>query len=495
MTHGDPVGSQERWVLAASARILDTRDALTVLGAIGDAREFLGSSAGFARAVLGMLRAPTSRVELLADLAARADDDVDPKIVDDLLGILESIGAIERVGDPPARAAAPRRAATRPRRIVLGVSGAIQAVEVPRLVFELHARGFEVRVAVTDTARRFVSTDALDALTHARTVSSLWPAADSAHGSADDELRVPHIDLARWADLVLVYPASATTISRIATGDCSDVVAAIAIATRAPVVLAPSMNDAMLTSGPVERNLEALIEDGFTVLWPSLGVEVADAPGRRPRRFGPAIKPERLVPLLELVLQRAGASVAPIDWDSMFLSGEPLPWETDVDDAPLDAVLARFPPPRALLDVGTGTGARAIAWAERGYRVVATDVSPAALDRARVRDGAAEVLFVHDDIRETRLRARFDVIVDRGCFHSLDPLDGPRCRAAVDALLAPGGALLVLHDGPRASTDRRTRRIAPDALAAELGLTVESTVDATLVADEPGLALLTTLRR
>src|SRR5690606_15613764 len=109
-------------------------------------------------------------------------------------------------------------------RVVLGVTGAVAAMHTPALVQRLQARGFEVRVAATETALRFVRAEALEALTHRPVVHAIWPV-DQVHV-------VPHIELAQWADAVVVCPASATTIARLATGDHSSVVAAIALATR-----------------------------------------------------------------------------------------------------------------------------------------------------------------------------------------------------------------------------------------------------------------------
>src|SRR5207302_1347910 len=80
--------------------------------------------------------------------------------------------------------------------------------------------------------------EALAGLVQREIHTSMWPPA--AH------VPVPHVALAEWADLVVIYPASATTIARISNGDCSELVAAIATTTRAPVIVVPSMNEAML---------------------------------------------------------------------------------------------------------------------------------------------------------------------------------------------------------------------------------------------------------
>src|SRR5262249_55788498 len=93
---------------------------------------------------------------------------------------------------------------------------------------------------------------------------------------------------AEWTELVVVCPASATTLSRIATGDCSDLVAAIVAATRAPVIVVPSMNEAMYGSPAVQANLQTLRDHGRYLVHPALGLEVAHAPHARRAMLGPA---------------------------------------------------------------------------------------------------------------------------------------------------------------------------------------------------------------
>ncbi|MGH7297745.1 MAG: flavoprotein, partial [Polyangiaceae bacterium] len=159
----------------------------------------------------------------------------------------------------------------------------------------LLGRGLRVRVAATPSALRFVSALALEALTHEAVVRSRWPVQVGAP--------VPHLELARWADVVVVYPATATTLSRIARGDCSSVVSALAISARAPVLLAPAMNEAMLDAPSVRRNLAQLRDDGFIVMHPSLGYEVAAAPTDRRLRYGAAPTVQNVVRVVEATLR------------------------------------------------------------------------------------------------------------------------------------------------------------------------------------------------
>jgi phosphopantothenoylcysteine decarboxylase/phosphopantothenate--cysteine ligase len=155
-----------------------------------------------------------------------------------------------------------------------------------------------VRVAATTAALRFVTKLAFEAQTHEPVIGTLWP-------TAGGPRTVPHIDLARWADVVLVYPATATTLSRIARGDCSNIVSATAIATRSPVIVVPGMNRAMYEAPSTQRNVRQLKRDGFFVAHPAFGYEVADAPNDRVPVFGPPPPVHAVVEIIEAVLGAA----------------------------------------------------------------------------------------------------------------------------------------------------------------------------------------------
>ncbi|HVI03515.1 MAG TPA: methyltransferase domain-containing protein, partial [Enhygromyxa sp.] len=133
-------------------------------------------------------------------------------------------------------------------------------------------------------------------------------------------------------------------------------------------------------------------------------------------------------------------------WDRLYrltLASE-RPWETEQADADLLAALDRaVEGPGAVLEIGAGLGTLALAAARRGHRVVATDVAEAALAQASARAGAESVFWIEDDITRTRLRGRFDVILDRGCLHLLDELGAERYAGAVARLARPGGALIL----------------------------------------------------
>lgn len=274
-------------VRAGVVRIVDRGDESVVIGA-RVTRTFRGDSAELLRAVLEIHGRAVTRAELFAQLRARTGGDFPAAPVDELVQALVDDGVLVA----PRAAAAPAFAT--PRRVVLAVTGAISAVDAPAVVRGLQALGCEVRVALSPTAPRFVAVEALEALTHHAVWTSLW--------QRDARTPVPHINLAEWAELVLVAPASATSIARIATGDCSELVAALVCATRAPVVVVPSMNDAMYGSPAVAHNLEVLRAHGRWLVHPALGHEVAQAPAERRGQLGPAPPAGALVDIVRHLL-------------------------------------------------------------------------------------------------------------------------------------------------------------------------------------------------
>jgi SAM-dependent methyltransferase len=334
----------------------------------------------------------------------------------------------------------------------------------PSWVAQLVQRGHDVRVATTRKALRFVRREALESLTHRRVYSSIW--------QRDDECPVPHINLAEWADVVLICPATATTIARIAQGSCVDLVSALAISTRAPVIVVPSMNPAMYGAPSVQRNLDRLREDGFHLVHPASGIEVAHAPDARTPVFGPAPPFEDVLAILSLVMatrsQSTRAPATAAEWDALYAAGPPgaLPWARDDIDGDIATALAETSDARRALEVGTGTGTTAIAMAQRGLNVIATDVSSRALEWARSRPGAESVTWLQDDILASRLQANFDVAVDRGCLHLLPRERHPAYVRAMAQRVRAGGRLILKVHSEAMTDDRKTHRFARDELAA-----------------------------
>jgi len=450
-------------VRAGVVRIVDHGDATTVLGADGMTRRFDGDSAALLRAVLDAHAIACTRDQLLASLRAIAEGGEVPEApVDELVALLERAGVLV-----PAAAAEAPAAAARPlagRRVVVAITGAVAAVDAPALVRGLLAAGCELRIALTRTARRFVTPEVLEALTHQRAYRGLW--------DRDATCPVPHVNLAEWAELVVVSPASATSIARIARGDASDLVSAIVCATRAPVVIVPSMNDAMRTSPAVARNLDTLRGDGRHVVHPAMGVEVAHRPGQRASQLGPAPPAAAVLDVVAHVLSReprpvvvpAGAD----EWERVYATAPlpQLPWWSDALDDDLDALLAELAAAHAgarLVDLGTGPGTVAIGAARRGFEVTASDVSPSALAVARRRAGGLPILFVLDDVTRSQLRGGFDVAHDRGLLHVLPRAAWPAYASQLARLVVPGGTLVVkAHDASSAPACGTTPLAAAD---------------------------------
>lgn len=149
------------------------------------------------------------------------------------------------------------------RNILLGVTGSIAAYKSPELVRRLRDRGADVQVVMSAAAGRFITATSLQAVSARPVRDDLW--------DADAEAAMSHIELARWADVVLIAPASAEILSKLATGSASDLLTTICLATEAPVVLAPAMNRVMWAHAAVQANREILASRGVTVLGPGSG--------------------------------------------------------------------------------------------------------------------------------------------------------------------------------------------------------------------------------
>lgn len=147
--------------------------------------------------------------------------------------------------------------------ILLGVTGSIAAYKSPDLVRRLKEVGFDVRVVMSAGGQSFVTPLTLQAVSGYPVVYDLL---DPQH-----EAGMGHIELARWADLILIAPASANTIAKIAGGFASDLLSAICLATEKPMMLAPGMNRLMWNNPATEENVSRLKARGVTVLTPGSG--------------------------------------------------------------------------------------------------------------------------------------------------------------------------------------------------------------------------------
>ena len=147
-------------------------------------------------------------------------------------------------------------------RIALLVTGGIAAYKVVDLASALTQAGCEVRVAMTPSATRFVGPPTFEGVTGHAAQTGMWG------GGATPE---PHVFLGDWAQVIVVAPATANAVGRIAGGRSDDIVTATLLAARAPVVIAPAMNDAMWSKQAVQDNIAALRRRGFTLVEPESG--------------------------------------------------------------------------------------------------------------------------------------------------------------------------------------------------------------------------------
>ncbi|MCP1338102.1 bifunctional phosphopantothenoylcysteine decarboxylase/phosphopantothenate--cysteine ligase CoaBC [Idiomarina sp. M1R2S28] len=149
------------------------------------------------------------------------------------------------------------------KHILLGITGGIAAYKAPDLVRRLREQGAEVRVVLTAGAKAFVTLLSLQAVS-GFTVSDdlLDPTAEAAMG---------HIELARWADQILIAPATANTIARIAHGFADDLLSTLVLASKAPLAIAPAMNQQMWAATAVQENIETLLSRGVQMIGPESG--------------------------------------------------------------------------------------------------------------------------------------------------------------------------------------------------------------------------------
>jgi len=149
------------------------------------------------------------------------------------------------------------------KRIILGVSGSIAAYKSPDIVRRLQDLGAEVRVILTSGGREFVSERSLQTVSKNKVHDNLW--------DSEAELSMGHIELAKWADVVIIAPASANTIAKLCHGKADDLLSTVILATRASVMVAPSMNQQMYASLAMKDNLQLLQKRDVRIIDPGFG--------------------------------------------------------------------------------------------------------------------------------------------------------------------------------------------------------------------------------
>ena len=176
----------------------------------------------------------------------------------------------------------------RERRITLIVSGGIAAYKSCFAARLLVKAGAEVRVVMTENAARFVSPLTFEALTGHPVLTTEWSGGHAEEGGA-----MPHIALARSADLILVMPATANLIAKAANGIADDLASTLLCARRSPLVVVPAMNEAMWSGPATRRNVATLRGDGAVVLGPVQGLQACGDTGP-----GRMMEPEEVVDVL-----------------------------------------------------------------------------------------------------------------------------------------------------------------------------------------------------
>jgi phosphopantothenoylcysteine decarboxylase/phosphopantothenate--cysteine ligase len=156
-------------------------------------------------------------------------------------------------------------------KVLLGVTGGIAAYKSAELVRRLREQGAEVQVVMTEAAQHFVGVATFQALSGRPVRTDLWDsAAEAAMG---------HIELARWADRVVVAPASADFLARLAHGMANDLLTTLCLATDAPISVAPAMNRLMWANAATQANVATLRSRGVTILGPAAGEQACGETG------------------------------------------------------------------------------------------------------------------------------------------------------------------------------------------------------------------------
>jgi len=196
------------------------------------------------------------------------------------------------------------------QNIILGVTGGIAAYKAPELVRRLRERGSTVQVVMTGSAGQFVTETALQAVSGQPVRQSLW--------DKEAEAAMGHIELARWADLVLVAPTTAEFMARLAAGAAPDLLTTLCLATRAPIVLAPAMNHIMWANPAVQANRALLEERGVRLLGPEDGDQACGETGA-----GRMMQPDDIAAAIQSVTPVSITASAPLQGKTVMVTAGP----------------------------------------------------------------------------------------------------------------------------------------------------------------------------
>ncbi len=182
--------------------------------------------------------------------------------------------------------------------ILLGITGGIAAYKTPDLVRRLKERGADVQIVMTISAEEFVTETSLQAVSGRSVRSNLW--------DKEAERAMSHIELARWADVVLIAPATAEVMARVVSGGAPDLLTTICLATEAPLALAPAMNHVMWNNPATQANRRVLEERGVHILGPAVGSQACGETGA-----GRMLEPDDIAAaVFDLVVRKADGVLA-----------------------------------------------------------------------------------------------------------------------------------------------------------------------------------------
>jgi len=183
------------------------------------------------------------------------------------------------------------------RRVLLGITGGIAAYKSPDLVRRFREQGAEVQVVMTAAAREFVTPTTFQAVSGRPVRTDLWDAAA--------EAAMGHIELARWAELVLIAPASADFLARLAAGFADDLLSTLCLATEAPIAVAPAMNRVMWANAATRANATTLQQRGVQILGPAEGDQACGEVGA-----GRMLEPLELLDRASLLFRGGGSPLS-----------------------------------------------------------------------------------------------------------------------------------------------------------------------------------------
>ena len=188
------------------------------------------------------------------------------------------------------------------RHILLGVTGGVAAYKAAALASRLTQAGAVVDVVMTEAATRFVAPLTFESVTRRRAYSVMFElTANTVPDARSGDLLIPHIALARGADLVVIAPATANTLAKLACGIADNLLTAIVLAATAPLLIAPAMESHMWEHAATQANLAALTARGAALVGPAYGYLASGAAG-----VGRMSEPEEIVATARLLLARAG---------------------------------------------------------------------------------------------------------------------------------------------------------------------------------------------